>query len=67
METGSGEDLSFGQQHQNCLWLSRETRVKVQLPVDRQRKVRAVACAGLKESEVLVAACPQFLRTGTQH
>lgn len=58
METVSGGNLSFGQQHQTCLWLSRKIRVKVQLLVDRQRRVRAVACVGLKESELLVVACP---------
>lgn len=56
-------NLSFGQQYQTCLSLPRKTRVKVQLPVDRQRNFRAVACAGLKGSEVLILACPPFLTT----
>ena len=63
METSPGRNLSFGQQYQTHLWLSRIIRVKVQLLVDRQRTLRAVACVGLKESEVLVLACPPFLTT----
>lgn len=49
-----GRNHSFGQEYQTSLWLPRKIRVKVQLPVDRQRKFRAAACAGLKESEVLI-------------
>lgn len=43
METGPGRNLSFGQQYQTHLWFSGKIRVKVQFPVDRQRKFRAVA------------------------
>lgn len=63
METGPGRNLSFGQQYQTCLWLPRKIRVKVQLPVDSQRKFKAVACVELRESEVLILACPSFLTT----